>query len=405
MKLEEVLKFQLKTVNPFPGLVIDADAWRDAHVYHREQLRLHYLLCHSPGIIEGLEVTAGNPPDLSLTISPGVAVDPTGNIIMVAQPQKYRIQTREKALIYLVIQYREVPAGPYQPPEGGQPTRIIEGYRIQERDRLPDEPFLELARIDFDPAKASIHDAANKNEPGRNEINPAFRQIARQMPPAVSRAPEPAPVAPPPRQVSEAAKKVAIIGHAVLGKAARDLHAAGVKNLVRNLNSQEGIAYTLEENTPLDANLGRLSLLYVTGNSTFELSARESAALSGLVEAGGIIMGEGCFEGRGDNRGAREFGLAFNQVASQLKSRLGVVARGHVLLSVPNLFAELPAGAVSPGMLMQDGNLVYSGSDYACACTGGTAEHPLSREIIRSAFELMTNIVFYAQAARNGRRT
>ena len=74
MTLEDLLKFQLKRVNPFQGLVIDADTWHDAHNYHREQLRLHYLAFHNVGIVDGLKVTANDPADLSVMIHPGVAI-------------------------------------------------------------------------------------------------------------------------------------------------------------------------------------------------------------------------------------------------------------------------------------------------------------------------------------------
>ena len=103
MTLKDIIKFQLKRVNPFQGLVIDADTWRDAHDYHRDQQRLHILTFHNTGIVEGLEVTANKPPDLSATINPGMAVDPEGNIIIVHQAQRYQLQTRQKGIIHLVI--------------------------------------------------------------------------------------------------------------------------------------------------------------------------------------------------------------------------------------------------------------------------------------------------------------
>ena len=96
MALKDIIKFQLKRVNPFQGLVIDTDTWRDAHNYHRDQQRLHTLVFHSAGIVEGLEVTANNPPDLSVDIHPGIAIDPEGNTIIVPQTQHYRIQTHDK---------------------------------------------------------------------------------------------------------------------------------------------------------------------------------------------------------------------------------------------------------------------------------------------------------------------
>ncbi len=134
MDLKDISNFQLRRVNPFQGLVIDADTWRAAHNSPRDQQRLQLLAFHKAGIIEGLGVTANDPPDLSVNINPGIAIDPEGNVIIVPQTQRYRLQIRERGVIYLVIQFREVPTGPYQPPEGGQPTRILEAYRIQERE-------------------------------------------------------------------------------------------------------------------------------------------------------------------------------------------------------------------------------------------------------------------------------
>ena len=55
MTLKDIVKFQLKRINPFQGLVIDADTWKDAHDYHRDQQRLHLLTFHKTGVIEGLE--------------------------------------------------------------------------------------------------------------------------------------------------------------------------------------------------------------------------------------------------------------------------------------------------------------------------------------------------------------
>ena len=134
MDMKDIIKFQYKRVNPFPGLAIDADTWRDAHNYSRDQQRLHNLVFHQVGITQGLEVTSNEPQDLSVNIHPGIAVDPEGNIIIVQNIYHYQIQNRNKKMAYLIIQFREVLEGPYQPPEGGQPTRIVDGYRIQERE-------------------------------------------------------------------------------------------------------------------------------------------------------------------------------------------------------------------------------------------------------------------------------
>lgn len=391
MTLKDIIKFQLKRVNPFQGLIIDADTWREAHNYHRDQQRLHLLAFHGTGIVQGCQVTANNPPDLSVNIHPGIAVDPEGNIIIVPQLHRYQLQTRQKGVVYLIIQFREIPGEPYQPPEGGQPTRILEAYRIQERDKLPAEPYLELARIDFDPASEAIRDAKNPSRPGKNEINLGSRQEA-------TRAPEPAPV--PVREVTgDRTKETVAVGHIVLGKASKELHSAGLINLVKEVNREGLFTATLEQSVPLDSSIGRFTLVYLTGSGQFELSSEQQSALSRFLKSGGVIFGEGCFQG--ESRGAKEFGLAFNQLASQLGSKLEVVQRGHALLSVVNVFAEVPQGA-SPGMLLEGGNMIYSASDYGCAWQGGHQESPLARDIIRSSLEMGANVVAHARMMKGG---
>lgn len=399
MMNEDIIKFQLKRVNPFEGLVIDTDIWRDAHEYHRDQQRLHLLAFHHVGIVGGLEVAASKPPDLSVMIQPGIAVDPEGNIIIVPKSQRYRIQTPEKGTVYLIIQFREVPSAPYQPAETGQPTRILEAYRIQEREKLPSEPHLELARITFDPADEAIRNAKNPSQPGNNEINLTFRKEAMPVSlPSLEKPPVENKVG---LQVEEATSRPPItitIGHAVLGEASQDLHISGLKNLIREINRQDSFKVKLEENISLDKKINPNALIYLTGNGHFELTAKQQSTLGSLLGGGGVIFGEGCAEGQRESasKGAKEFGLAFNQLANQLNCKLEVVQRNHPLLSAYYVFSEVPPGA-EPVMLLEGGHMVYSAGDYGCAWQGGHQDQPVPRDIIRSSFEIGTNITAYVE--------
>jgi len=399
MDFEDIAKFQLKRVNPFQGLIIDSDTWRDAHEYHRGHQRLHMLAFHNVGIVGGLKVIANEPADLSVSIQPGMAVDNEGNVIILPEIQHYQIQTQEKSTIYLIVQFREVPTEPYQPPEGGQPTRIIEAYRIQEREKLPDEPYLELCRINFDPAEKTIRNKSKSSQPGKNEIDLRFRQeVTQQAIPRVesSSAHEKAPV-----QVKESANgpvETVAIGYAVLGEAEKTLHLAGLQKLVNEVNHQTSFRVSLVDNITLDKEINQLTLLYLTGDSQFELNEKEQGALNNFLQSGGVIFGEGCAEGQQgtSSKGSKEFGLAFNQLAGLLKCKLEVIQRGHQLLSACHVFAEVPPG-MEPAMLLEEGHMVYSGSDYGCAWQGGREDKPLSRDIIRCSFEIGTNIITYAR--------
>jgi hypothetical protein len=401
MALEDIIKFQLKRINPFPGLTIDADMWQEAHSYHRDQQRLHILAFHKVGIVEGLEVIANNPPDRSVVIQPGMAVDPEGNAIIVPQPQHYQLQTRNKGTIYLVIQFREVSAEPYQPPEGGQPTRILEAYRIRETEKLPDETHLELARIDFGPGEEVIRDAKTKSNPGKNEINLGYRQDAKSAAPMLAPQVVPEKTDAAVSKITSHAQETVTVGHVALGAASKDLHCAGWRNLIREINRQDKLVASLSENISLSKNINRYTLIYLTGNGSFEFTTEEQTALGSFLQSGGIIFGEGCFEEQDEteSKGVKEFGLAFNRLASQLNCKLEIVQRGHPLLSTVNIFSEAPQGA-APAMVLEGGHMVYSGSDYGCAWQGGHQEEPLPRDIIRNSFEMGTNIVAYAQTIK-----
>lgn len=271
MNFEEILKFKLKRVNPFQGLVIDSDTWRDAHEYHRDQQRLHVLAFHGVGIVEGLEIVANKPPDLSVMIRPGMAIDPLGNVIIVPEVQNYKIQNREKRTVYLIMQFREVPAEPYQPLNGGQPTRIMEAYRIQERDTLPKEPYLELCRVNFDPADKTIRDARYTTQVGKNEIDLTLRQIAvpvttAQISPTPQEQKTAQSQATPAKEYVAPAVETITIGHAVVGEADRNLHRAGLQNLVNEINRRAGFQAGMTENIVIDRKINRYALVYITGN-------------------------------------------------------------------------------------------------------------------------------------------
>lgn len=189
---------QLRRVNPYPGLMIDAEVWRDAHEYHRDLVRLHHLALHGWGIVQGLEVSLARGADNTLRIEPGIAIDPAGNFIVVGQQQMYRIMSREPGPVYLVLQFSDVLAEPATSGAGrGQPTRVIEAYRIQERDRLPTEAYVELVRIDLDPAAGSIREPNDRAVPGRNELDERNRvQLGSAAVPAELRLPPPVPLSP-----------------------------------------------------------------------------------------------------------------------------------------------------------------------------------------------------------------
>ena len=87
MSTEDLLKiFPDKWIKPVDGLAVTAEVWEEAHDHHRQGQRFHAILHHGSGVITGLEVMASDPPDTSVYILPGVAVDPAGQTIVLPQP-------------------------------------------------------------------------------------------------------------------------------------------------------------------------------------------------------------------------------------------------------------------------------------------------------------------------------
>jgi hypothetical protein len=362
-------KLSLKRVNPFQGLIIDDAIWRDSHEYHRNHQRLHSLAVHGPGIITGLEVTANQPSDMSIIINSGIGIDPEGNTIIVSRPQAYQIMSREKGMIYITIQFREIPVGPYQPPEGGQPTRILEAYRIQERLNLPDEPYLELARIDFDPSKRFITDAANPYQPETNQIDNRFRFYSKGQ-----------------------IKRTLMAWY--YSTEATKFHMLGLANLAREISRTNNIEAMVNVVNSLSTPISNCNVLYITGRKRFDLDAQSKANIAAFLKSGGCVIGEACVQ---DSQGSREFGISFNQLAKENGQRMELVNQGHPLLSHTFIFGGTPAGAGSEAVLLASPRMTYSGSDYGCAWEGGRQGTPLNRELIRSSFEIGANLFLWSQ--------
>ena len=81
--------FPRKRIKAYDGMTVTADIWAQAHDEHRNARRAHDVIFHQPGIVSGLTVQANDPPDQYVFISPGVGVDPSGNIIVLTESVAY----------------------------------------------------------------------------------------------------------------------------------------------------------------------------------------------------------------------------------------------------------------------------------------------------------------------------
>jgi hypothetical protein len=373
METKNLSAVQLKRVNPFRGLIIDPDTWATAHGYHLEAARLHRLLHHRPGIVCGLEVRATDPPSESVLIEPGVGVDSAGNMMVLGSRQTYRVQA-DSGLVYLIIQYREIPTDRVPVAGGsetagaeGNPTRIVEGFRIQERREPPPEAHLELARVEV--SGKAIANAADPFRPRSGEIDLRCRLETDTTSPA----------------------EIAV-GYLIHPGDPEGVHLEGVCRMVRSAGPAFACRF-LGRLSLRDKNLQRCDILYLSGGGGFELEG--SDILPAFFRHGGVMMGEPCQGVKGD---ANSFKQAFHALA--VGSKLAPVGFGHELLTRPHLFSAPPEGAAEKTALWASGGLIFSECDYGCAWRGGTEKRPLSRSVIRDATELAANLMAYAYGVR-----
>jgi hypothetical protein len=367
---------QLKRVEPFQGLMIDTDIWRDAHEYHRRAQQLHAVLLHGSGIVRGLDVGPTPGAERSLTIGPGVALDPEGRLILVSRSLRYQVNATSAGLVYLILTARDIPSDPLLSLEDGarRPSRMVEGYALAEYDHLPDTPHVELARIRLSSGKKPITSAANPGAPDANEIDLRYR---------IEAALRPAPLSDIGCWTPDGA-----------GSASATEHSAGLAVLVRELAaSRRQIRWrdaVADSTDPLD---GDLLLLPLEGE--LDLSEADQRRLTVFLDEGGVILAEPCAaQGK---KADRQSALA--ALAERLGRAPQPVDYGHPLLTAAHIFAAPPPG-LTDDPVQEAGGLVLSQADYACAWKGGNATHPLSRDVIRTAQEFGENLLAYARQRR-----
>ncbi|MFL7809070.1 MAG: hypothetical protein AB8I80_10595, partial [Anaerolineae bacterium] len=98
--------YPAKRVSPYDGMAVTASVWAEAHEYHRQCRQLGSLFRHGSGILAGLEVIASDPPDSTVYVLPGIAVDTVGQVIVVQEPIAFDVAGAQ-GLLYLLLTYGE----------------------------------------------------------------------------------------------------------------------------------------------------------------------------------------------------------------------------------------------------------------------------------------------------------
>ncbi|MBM4319160.1 MAG: hypothetical protein FJ125_04180 [Deltaproteobacteria bacterium] len=171
-----------KRINFFKGFLTTEKDWNDAERYHVEKRKLHNQMFHAPGIVPGfageLRVSARDRADLSVEVSPGYAIDGTGQDILVWETQIKSINPADYKLpqtIYLVAKYVEQFTDFIAYKENLEykgHRRIIEQSKLEWTIVEPSiETEVEVARVQLEEGARKITDAKNVLAPGPNEID------------------------------------------------------------------------------------------------------------------------------------------------------------------------------------------------------------------------------------------
>jgi hypothetical protein len=374
---DPVKTFPTRRIKAIDGMAVTAEVWEEAHNYHRQQMELHTLLSHGPGIVTGLQVMANDPADNAVYILPGIAVDPGGHAIVLNEPLTYEIGSAAEGRLYLLITYGESQsrAGNGHMQEGA-PLYVQSQFSLGASSTLPATPHVELARLVRAGRGAPIADARDPAAPGPNEIDLRFRRA-----PAI--APAPAGIA------------VAHLGGAGADGAAA--HARGVSALAAGWRARGHGPLWVDDGARLEAGLETYGLVYLVGHGAFRLSQNEMNALYAYLQAGGTVLAESC---RREAGGAAAAEAAFADLFASMGLRLEHLPAGHALLREPSFFNTAPLGfetATAPAVQTAPG-LVYTTADYGCLWQGERRSGFAAREEIRAAHEFGENVVHLALA-------
>jgi hypothetical protein len=355
---ESVLSiFPSKQIKPYDGMSVTADTWAQAHDEHRKAREAHDLFFHGAGIVCGLEVVANDPADRYVFISPGVAVDPAGNVIVLSEQVAYDFGASVEGMLYLMLGHGEREIGGVQ-----KETRYIQDeFVVAARPSLPKRPAVELARINMANRGSAIKNASDPRHPASEELDLRYRH---------SIAPQPT--------------RLVRVGLAAAAEPVAEC-VSGWDHL--SLECQRSTSYRLA----VDADVSLLpesqnyDLLFLYARGEFKLEAARSKELAAYLSQGKHLMIEAL-----DDTAEKSCTTLLSDLSVSVKP----MAESDALLTTPYVFSGPPPGAQN-GQVWLGNNVVYSTAGYSLAWTGSINGAPGTRADIRSALEWGVNLLKY----------
>ena len=346
-------------VHPFSGLVIDVDTWATAHDYHRNHQQLHLLSLHGSGIAQGLEVIPTDPPGDGVVVEAGIAIDRSGNTIIVPERQHLSLG-KSTGISYLLLDYVESipPAGPDQ---RDTRARVKEDFRLRAVQTQPESHSIELARIEITKPGGPIVAAPNPWMPKENEIDVRYRP-----------------------RIQATAPRTMTVGLLLQGEEAglSPTHLTGFQFLLRELEYCGIRAEVFKAN---DAAVPKAELLYVTADSAFTVPAATVKKIGDRVAEGSWLFVDPC----GSDTGMLE------SFRTLIKTKAGAAeATEELMLGSRFVFGTAPPGAFPTRNILWGEHILLSPRDYGCAWAGRRGEHVFQRDLVRAALEFGVNAAF-----------
>jgi len=148
------LLLNLKRVNYFAGKMLTPEDFRTEQQYFKDRMKLHNRFLHGYGIVSGLGVSISAKSPEAIVVSPGYAIDPQGNDVILSMDMQGSFPSAGTAA-YLVLCWaeREVDLMPisYSGGEGEQLVASrIEEYALLKYEtdkRKADQTGVVLARL------------------------------------------------------------------------------------------------------------------------------------------------------------------------------------------------------------------------------------------------------------------
>ncbi len=321
----------LQRIEPHTGLVIDVETWAIAHAYHDAYQRFHLALLHGWGVVTGLHPSIDSAAN-TIILSPGVAVDRDGRMIVVPVEQRVTAEI-EGAESWITLAYADRRAA------GLDSGRVEESFDLTLSTQKPQPPAICLGRV------ATSGKKPTADRLGRVEIS-AFRD-----------------------------RSVAV----VLASKESGMHGWHMQGLQNLLESAIHIGIHCEVvRDEADADV-----TYVSGAGDQDPTASATKAITSAAERSGALIIDLCKPAL-LSPGWKELlgGLAHDRGERQVQ-----------LLRSPYVFGDAPAGAVGPGDVTWLPNGIVSLRDYGCAWGGRGDAGALPRTIVRDAIEFGINLL------------